>query len=127
MLLTICYINQIFIFLLVINFSPRVAKTAPFIILLCLTPDDFTHQEKAYGWERVKIYSTLELGLQFMMFQQYFLDCSIAVDEQIVVSHHCLLENHLLIRHSSLLYIYQFQFENKIFQVFKYCLVYCLL
>ena len=25
------------------------------MILLCLMPDDFTHQERASGWERVKI------------------------------------------------------------------------
>ena len=34
--------------------SPRLAKTVPFVILLCLTPDDFTHQWGASGWERVK-------------------------------------------------------------------------
>ena len=28
--------------------------TVPFVILLCLTPDDFTHQWRASGWERVK-------------------------------------------------------------------------
>ena len=36
-------------------FPPRPAKTGPFIILLCLTPDDFTHQRRASGWERVKL------------------------------------------------------------------------
>ena len=35
--------------------SPRLAKTVPFVILLCLTPDDFTHQWRASGWERVKM------------------------------------------------------------------------
>ena len=25
----------------------------PFVILLCLTPDDVTHQGRASGWERV--------------------------------------------------------------------------
>ena len=34
-------------------FSPRPAKTVPFVILLCLTPDDFTRQGRASGWERV--------------------------------------------------------------------------
>ena len=34
--------------------SPRPAKTVPFVILLCLTPDDFTRQGRASGWERVK-------------------------------------------------------------------------
>ena len=33
--------------------SPRPAKTIPFVILLCLTPDDFTRQWRASGWERV--------------------------------------------------------------------------
>ena len=33
--------------------SPRPAKTVPFVILLCLTPDDFTCQWRASGWERV--------------------------------------------------------------------------
>ena len=36
--------------------SPRPAKTVPFVILLCLTPDDFTRQWRASGWERVKYY-----------------------------------------------------------------------
>ena len=35
-------------------FPPRPAETAPFVILLCLTPNDFTHQGRASGWERVK-------------------------------------------------------------------------
>ena len=34
--------------------SPRLAKTVPFVILLCLTPDDFTRQGRSSGWERVK-------------------------------------------------------------------------
>ena len=33
--------------------SPRLAKTVPFLILLCQMPDDFTHQWSASGWERV--------------------------------------------------------------------------
>ena len=36
-------------------FPSRLAKTDPFTILLCLMPDDFTHQRKASGWERVKL------------------------------------------------------------------------
>ena len=34
-------------------FSPRPAKTSPFVILLCLTPEDFARQGRAPGWERV--------------------------------------------------------------------------
>ena len=34
-------------------FPPRPTKIGPFNILLCLTPDDFTHQGKASGWKRV--------------------------------------------------------------------------
>ena len=31
------------------------SKTAPkVVILLCLTPDDFTHEGRASGWEKVK-------------------------------------------------------------------------
>ena len=33
--------------------SPRPTKTVLFVILLCLTPDDFTRQRRASGWERV--------------------------------------------------------------------------
>ena len=40
--------------LLVLPFPPRVAKTSSFVILLCLMSDDFTHQGRASGWERVK-------------------------------------------------------------------------
>ena len=40
--------------LILSSFPPRLAKTAPFVILLCLTPDDFTCQGRASGWERVK-------------------------------------------------------------------------
>ena len=29
--------------------SPRQAKTVPFVILLCLMRDDFTHQWRAFG------------------------------------------------------------------------------
>ena len=32
---------------------PRAAKSGHFVILLCLTPDDFARQRKASGWERV--------------------------------------------------------------------------
>ena len=37
-----------------LRLRPRPAKTVPFVILLCLTPDDFTCQWRASGWERVK-------------------------------------------------------------------------
>ena len=33
--------------------SPSPAQTVPFVILLCLTPDNFTRQWRASGWERV--------------------------------------------------------------------------
>ena len=33
--------------------SHRPAKIDPFVILLCLTPDDFTRRWRASGWERV--------------------------------------------------------------------------
>ena len=36
-------------------FSPKPAKTVPFVSLLCLTLYDFTRQGRASGWERVKI------------------------------------------------------------------------
>ena len=36
----------------------NLAQTGPFIILLCLTTDYFTHQGRTYEWERVN-----ELGL----------------------------------------------------------------
>ena len=39
--------------------SPRLAKTVPFVILLCLMADDFTRQWRASGWERVKIWLNL--------------------------------------------------------------------
>ena len=35
-------------------FPPRAAKSGHFVILLCVTPDDFTRQRRASGWERVK-------------------------------------------------------------------------
>ena len=35
--------------------SPRPAQTVPFVILLCLMPNDFTHQWRASGWERVNV------------------------------------------------------------------------
>ena len=35
-------------------FIPRLAKTGPFVILLCVMPDDFTHQGRASSRERVK-------------------------------------------------------------------------
>ena len=44
-----CIMNRVKVNL----FSPRTAKTAPFVILLCLTPDNFTRQGRASGWERV--------------------------------------------------------------------------
>ena len=34
-------------------FPPRAAKSGHFVILLSLTPDDFTCQRRACGWERV--------------------------------------------------------------------------
>ena len=47
------------------NFNPpRPAKTGPFIILLCLTPDDFTCQGRASGWERV---NTDQLLLEWLL------------------------------------------------------------
>ena len=36
-------------------FPPRAAKSGHFVILLCLTPDDFTRQQRASGWERVNL------------------------------------------------------------------------
>ena len=36
-------------------FSPRPAKTIPFVILPCRTPDDFTCPWRASGWERVNL------------------------------------------------------------------------
>ena len=35
-------------------FPPRAAKIGHFVILLCLTPDNFTRRRRASGWERVK-------------------------------------------------------------------------
>ena len=44
------------IVILYINFfSPRLAKTVSFVILPCLTPNDFTCQARASGWERVNL------------------------------------------------------------------------
>ena len=42
------------------RFSNTVHVPGPFIILLCLTPNDFTRQGRASGWEMVKVapYST---------------------------------------------------------------------
>ena len=34
-------------------FSSTPAKTIPFVILLCLTADDFTRRGRASGWERI--------------------------------------------------------------------------
>ena len=34
-------------------FPPRAAKSGRFVILLCLTPDDFARQKRASGWGRV--------------------------------------------------------------------------
>ena len=44
-------------------FPPEPAKTALFIILLCLTPDDFTRQGRTSGWERVT-WAYLHIPLQ---------------------------------------------------------------
>ena len=38
---------------IIIHFPPWPAKIAPFVILLCLMPDNFTHQGRASGWEKV--------------------------------------------------------------------------
>ena len=47
------------------NFNPaRPAKTGPFIILLCLTPDDFTCQGRASVSERV---NTGQLLLEWLL------------------------------------------------------------
>lgn len=47
-----------FICYCIVNFfSPRQAKTGPFFILPCLTPDYFTCPGRAPGWERVKVIS----------------------------------------------------------------------
>ena len=35
-------------------FPPKAAKSGHFVILPCLTPDDFTRQRRPPGWERVK-------------------------------------------------------------------------
>ena len=40
-------------------FSPSLTQTGHFIILLRLTPDDFTRQGRASGWERVNVASTI--------------------------------------------------------------------
>ena len=42
-------------------FSPRPAKTVPFVSLLCLTLYNFTRQGRATGWERVNIHKQAEL------------------------------------------------------------------
>ena len=34
-------------------FPPKAAKSRHFVILLCVTPDDFTRQRRATGWESV--------------------------------------------------------------------------
>ena len=40
-------------------FPPRQAKTGPFVILVCLKADNFTHQGRASsGWERVNPFPT---------------------------------------------------------------------
>ena len=53
---TVAYLfKNFFLFILWFLFAViRLAKTGPFVILLCLTPDDFTRQGRASGWERVK-------------------------------------------------------------------------
>ena len=40
-------------------FSPRPAKTVPFVSLSCLTLYDFTHQGRTSGWGRVNVPNTL--------------------------------------------------------------------
>ena len=40
-------------------FSPRLAKTVPFVIFLCITPEDFTRQWRASGWEHLQLYVKL--------------------------------------------------------------------
>ena len=40
-------------FLFLNLFSPTPAKTVAFVILFCVTPDDFTRQGRASGWELV--------------------------------------------------------------------------
>ena len=37
---------------LTLSLAPRLTKTSPFVILLCLMPDNRTHQGRASGWER---------------------------------------------------------------------------
>ena len=50
-------VNWAYLPILFLNLSsPRPAKTVPIVILLCLTPDDFTCQWRASGWERVNEY-----------------------------------------------------------------------
>ena len=44
-------------------FTPRPAKTDPFSILICLTPDNFTCQWRASGWERL----TRPIGLSLFL------------------------------------------------------------
>ena len=39
------------------SFFPRPAKASPFVILLCLMPDNFICQGRASVWERVKLRS----------------------------------------------------------------------
>ena len=36
-----------------LTLPPRAAKSGHFVILLCITPDDFTCKRRASGWERV--------------------------------------------------------------------------
>ena len=43
-----------YMYLLLNSFPPRLAKTVLIVFLLCVTPDNFTHQGRASGWERVK-------------------------------------------------------------------------
>ena len=54
-------------------FSPRPAQTGPFIILLSLTPDNFTPQGRACGWERVNtqgcnLWFTSSQKLEYLVF-----------------------------------------------------------
>ena len=53
-------------------FPPRLATTVPFVILLCLMPDNFTCQGKFSGWEKVGIYAQTTTGMQVITKQEHF-------------------------------------------------------
>ena len=63
--------------MMILNISSRrPVKTVPFVILLCLMPDDFTHQWRASGWERVNIFMMIVLilnALAILISDQLFL------------------------------------------------------